>query len=125
MRVALYARYSTDKQSDTSVADQLAELRKVLPARGWIEIAAFGDEGISGSAIPTRPGVQAMMRRVMAGGVDVVFCESLRRLSRGRAAVARLYELLTWSGIHLETYGGRVTELHIGLEGTMNRKQVL
>ena len=125
MRVALYARYSTDKQSETSAADQLAMLRGELGARGWREVAAYTDEGISGSAIRTRPGVQALMRAVSAGDVDVVFVEALDRLSRGQSDVARLYELLTWSGAQLWTPRGQVSEINIGLEGTMNRMALI
>ena len=122
MRVALYARYSTDQQSETSAADQLAALRAHIARRGWTEVSAYSDEGISGSALATRPGVQALMRAAAAGGVDLVLTEALDRLSRGQADVARLFELLTWQGVRLETLsGGPVTELHIGLEGTMNR----
>lgn len=121
-RVALYARYSTDQQSETSAQDQLNALRSVVQARGWTEVAAFIDEGISGTALVTRPGVQGLMRAAAAGGVDVVFTEALDRLSRGQADVARLFELLTWQGVRLETLSaGPISELHIGLEGTMNR----
>ncbi len=121
-RVALYARYSSDLQNDKSAEDQLAVLRRAVFAKDQIVAAEFRDEEISGSALITRPGVQQMMREAAAGSFDIVMVESLDRLSRGQADVARLYELLNFSGVQLETLSsGRVTELHVGLEGTMNR----
>ncbi len=122
LRVALYARYSTDLQSESSAEDQLTALRKMVAQRGWTEVAAFRDEGISGTALATRPGVRALMRDAGAGAFDLVLTEALDRLSRGQADMARLFELLSFHGVRLETLGsGQVSELHVGLEGTMNR----
>lgn len=122
MRVALYARYSSEMQSDRSAADQIDALRAAVAARGWTEVGVYSDEAISGAALPTRPGVQALMRAAANGGVDVVLTEALDRLSRGQSDTARLFELLSFYGVRLETLGaGHITELHVGLEGTMNR----
>jgi DNA invertase Pin-like site-specific DNA recombinase len=122
MRVALYARYSSDLQNERSADDQLAALRTACAARGWTVAAEFADRGISGAAVATRPGVQALMRAAAAGDVDVVLTEALDRLSRSQSDIARLFELLAFSGVQIQTLsGGPVTELHIGLEGTMNR----
>jgi len=122
MRAALYARYSSDLQSERSADDQLAALRAACASRGWTVAAEFADRGVSGAAVTTRPGVQALMRAAAAGDVDVVLTEALDRLSRSQSDTARLFELLSFAGVRLETLsGGAVTELHVGLEGTMNR----
>lgn len=63
-----------------------------------------------------------MLARALAGGVDVVLVEALDRLSRSQSDTARLFELLQFAGVRLETLGsGPVSELHVGLEGTMAR----
>jgi DNA invertase Pin-like site-specific DNA recombinase len=49
MKVALYARVSTDGQS---VNAQLAELRDVADRRDWQVVGEFVDEGISGAKGP-------------------------------------------------------------------------
>jgi DNA invertase Pin-like site-specific DNA recombinase len=45
MKVALYARVSTD---DQHAENQLLELRRYVTARGWSAGFEFVDEGISG-----------------------------------------------------------------------------
>jgi DNA invertase Pin-like site-specific DNA recombinase len=122
MRVALYARYSSDLQNARSADDQLDQLRAAVKAKSWTEAAAYKDEAISGATIMTRPGLVRLLADAEQRRFDVVFAEALDRLSRGQADVARLFELLSWHGVRIETLsGGPVTELHIGLEGTMNR----
>lgn len=123
MRAALYARFSNDElQNQRSAQDQLAMLRQLAIARGWTVTAEFADEGISGAAMGNRQAVQELMRRAAGGEFDVVYAEALDRLSRGQSDTARLFELLTYHGVRLETVGsGVITEIHAGLEGTMNR----
>ena len=36
MRVAIYARYSTDLQSETSIEDQVEVCRRYAEIKGWI-----------------------------------------------------------------------------------------
>lgn len=125
MRVALYGRFSSDdeeQQNQRSAQDQLAALRAKALERGWMVVAEIADEGVSGSAIGNRPGIQELLRRAAGGEFDIVFAEALDRISRGQADTARIYELLSFYGVQLETLtSGTISELHIGLEGTMNR----
>ena len=47
--------------------------------------------------------------------------EALDRLSRDQEDVAALYKHLTFAGVKLVTIAeGEVSELHVGLKGTMN-----
>ena len=122
MRVALYARYSSDLQNQRSAEDQFAALRLVVQARGWQEVAAFSDLGISGSNLTNRPGVQTLLREAARGGFDVVFTEALDRLSRDQEGTAHLFKRLSFFGASLETLSeGKISELHVGLSGTMNQ----
>jgi site-specific DNA recombinase len=122
MRVALYARYSSDLQNQRSAEDQFAALRLVVQARGWQEVAAFSDLGISGANLNNRPGVQTLLREAERGAFDVVFTEALDRLSRDQEGTAHLYKRLSYYGAALETLSeGRISELHVGLSGTMNQ----
>ena len=55
------------------------------------------------------------------GGYDVLVAEGLDRLSRDQADVATLYKLLSFCEIRIVTVAeGEVSELHVGLKGTMN-----
>ncbi len=122
MRVALYARYSSDLQNERSAEAQLDALRAAAGARGWRVTADFADRGISGAAIAGRPQLQDLMRQAASGAFDLVLTEALDRLSRSQSDIARIYELLAFSGVRIETLSsGPVTIMHVGLEGTMNR----
>ena len=91
-------------------------------ARGWREVAAFADRGISGAALANRPGVQTLLRQAEAGEFYVVLTEALDRLSRDREGTAHLYKRLSFHGVRLETLSeGAISELHVGLSGTMNQ----
>ena len=56
MRAAIYARYSTDKQTESSVADQLRVCTEHAERHGFTVALTFRDEGISGAATGNRPG---------------------------------------------------------------------
>jgi len=51
MRAVIYARYSSDMQSATSVDDQVRECRKRAEADGHAVINIFSDHAISGSSL--------------------------------------------------------------------------
>ncbi len=51
---------------------------------------------------------------------DVLVCEALDRLGRKLADIADLYDRLSFSGVKIHTVTtGAVTQLHIGMLGTM------
>jgi DNA invertase Pin-like site-specific DNA recombinase len=70
MRVALYARVSTD---DQHAENQLLELRRYVAARGWAAGDEFLDEGISG-AKTRRPGLDRLMLAARRRQIDAVVC---------------------------------------------------
>jgi DNA invertase Pin-like site-specific DNA recombinase len=62
-----------------------------------------------------------MLEDARSGNFEIVVAEALDRLSRDQEDVAGLYKQLTFSGVRLITLAeGEITELHIGLKGTMN-----
>ncbi|MGO9674273.1 MAG: recombinase family protein, partial [Methylocella sp.] len=55
------------------------------------------------------------------GKFDIVLAEALDRLSRDQADVAILFKHLRFAGVQIVTLGeGEISELHVGLKGTMN-----
>lgn len=82
-RVAVYARYSSDRQNPSSIEDQLRVCREyVVRAGGEIgDGLVFMDAAISGTSA-VRPGFQALHAAVRAGSVDVVVTEDLSRIGR-------------------------------------------
>ena len=79
MRAAIYARYSSDLQSEASIDDQLRICRRLIEREGWRECAVYRDAAISG-ATTLRPGYQRLLEDARAGRFDVVVAEALDRL---------------------------------------------
>ena len=81
MKAAAYARFSTDRQTDNSIAYQLSEIRRYCGSHGIEITATFTDEGCSGTNAD-RAGFQAMMAAAKAGIVDTVVIYDISRGSR-------------------------------------------
>ena len=119
-RAAIYARYSSDLQSAESIPDQVRLCRRLCDDHGWTVVEVFGDEAISG-ATHLRPEFQRMQQMAMAGGFDVLVAEGLDRLSRDQEHIAGLHKRMTYLGVRLFTKSeGEISEMHIGLGGTMS-----
>lgn len=118
MRTVIYARFSNENQNPRSTADQIALCRQRAEQEGWTIVGTFEDAAISGAAgigEDQRPGLNAMMRMVEAGGVDQVLAESTDRISRHVADAHNLRERIEFAGARLFTlFDGTVTPM-IGL----------
>ncbi|EME67502.1 resolvase, partial [Paramagnetospirillum caucaseum] len=120
MRAAIYARYSSDLQREASIEDQVRICTSLARQRGWTVSEIFSDSAISGST-NQRPGFQQMLLAVQDGRIDVVVAEALDRLSRDQEHIAGLYKQLAFNQVKIVTIAdGEVTEVHIGLKGTMS-----
>src|SRR5271154_1113452 len=120
VRVAVYARYSSDSQSEASIEDQVRLCKQCIATEGWHLEQVYRDAAISGAS-SFRPGYQAMLTAAREGGFDIVLAEALDCLSRDQEDIAGLYKRLKFAGIKLVTVAeGEISELHIGLKGTMN-----
>lgn len=120
IRVALYARYSSDNQRDASIEDQLRQCRERAAREGWQIVTTYTDRAISGASL-IRPGIQALLADVQAGRFEIVLSEALDRISRDQEDVAGIFKRLRFAGISLITLAeGEISELHVGLKGTMN-----
>jgi DNA invertase Pin-like site-specific DNA recombinase len=79
-RVAIYARVSTDKQS---TENQLRQLRTIADQNGWVIVAEYVDEGISGAkGRDKRPQLNKMMADAVRRKFDLVMSWSVDRLGR-------------------------------------------
>ena len=119
-RAVLYARFSSDLQQDASIDDQIRSCRDYAARQGVEIVEVYSDRAVSGASL-VRTGIQEMLEDARGGGFDVVIAEALDRLSRSQADIASLFEQLQFQGVRIETVSeGVVSELHIGLTGTMN-----
>lgn len=118
-RAVVYARFSSDAQRDASIEDQLRVCRARADREGWSVSEVFTDYAISG-ATALRPGFQALLSALRAGRIDVVLTESLDRLSRDQEHIAGFFKHASFAGARIVTLAeGEVSELHVGLKGTM------
>ena len=125
MRAVIYARYSSDLQSDASIEDQIEVCRRYAEQRGWTIIDTYDDRAISGAST-ARPGFQAMMANIGHGKFDVVLAESLDRIGRRVADVAGIHDDLSFNKIALHTVStGEVTALLAGILGSVGQQYLL
>ncbi|MBE0562504.1 MAG: recombinase family protein, partial [Ochrobactrum anthropi] len=120
MKVAIYARYSSDNQRDASIADQFRMCRLHAEKQGWRIVEEYSDHAISGSSL-LRPGIQALISDATRGRFDLILAEAMDRLSRDQEDIAGLFKRMSYSDVKMFTLSeGEVSHLHVGLKGTMN-----
>lgn len=118
-RAAIYARHSTDKQA-TSTADQIARCQAHCLSRDYQISGVFSDEAVSGK-VRKRPGLNKLLAAARKGQIDVIVTEDLSRLSPRIGHISDTYDILSFLGISIETLGnGTISQMDIGLRGTMN-----
>ena len=69
-RVAIYARYSSDKQREASIEDQIRLCEERAVREGWKIIQTCSDRATSGASL-IRPGIQELMTGAQAGKFDL------------------------------------------------------
>ena len=119
-RAAIYARYSSDNQSDASIDDQVRVCRARAEREGWVVSAVYADYAISGASAQ-RPQFQALLADTRDGKIDIVLAEAMDRLSRDQEHIAGFYKHVMFAGARIVTLAdGEINELHVGLKGTMS-----
>ena len=120
MRAVIYARYSTELQSDASIEDQIRMCDVRAKTDGYRVVQRYTDHAISGASM-MRPGVQMLMQDAADGKFDVVIAEALDRISRDQEDIAAIFKRLSFADVRIVTLSeGDISHLHIGLKGTMN-----
>lgn len=117
--VAIYARYSSDLQREASIEDQIRICEDRARQEGWVVAQHYTDHAVSGASL-IRPGIQGLLQDAIAGRFQIVLAESIDRLSRDQEDIAGIFKRLSFAGVQIITLAeGEVSELHIGLKGTM------
>jgi DNA invertase Pin-like site-specific DNA recombinase len=100
--VAIYARYSSDKQNERSIDDQVRRCRDYLAAHGANPDAAkvFADFAISGASLD-RPGFEALMAAIGSGAIKAIVTEDMTRISRDFADSAHIFKRLQFKQVPL------------------------
>ncbi len=118
-KVAIYACYSSDNQREASIEDQFRHCREYAQRQGWQVVESYSDQAISGASL-LRPGIQTLLADAQSKRFNVILAESLDRISRDQEDIAGVYKRMTFAGVKVVTLSeGDISELHIGLKGTM------
>jgi len=121
MKVAIYARYSSDLQREASIADQFRMCRLRAEKEGWQVVEEYSDHALSGSSMIQRSGLQALISDSSRGRFDMIMAEAMDRLSRDQEDIAGIFKRMTYADVKMFTLSeGEISHLHVGLKGTMN-----
>src|SRR5271165_2031417 len=104
MRYAIYARYSSDLQRQSSIEDQIRKCNEYGQAQGWMPAkdCIYVDEAISGVSIQ-RAGLQRMLAAAMSANrpFDVILVDDTSRISRSLSDAVQLFEKLRFAGLRV------------------------
>ena len=95
MKVATYARYSTNLQDQTSITGQVANCEALAKENGWRVVDHYSDEAISGTD-DSRPGYQRLLADSEVGKFDTIIVDETSRLTRRPGELPRLLEILSF-----------------------------
>lgn len=104
LRIAVYARYSSDRQRETSIEDQVQRCKEYIEgAGGRVEPSLFFTDFALTGATMQRPGFESLMALVKQEppGIDLVVTENLDRISRDFADAATIYKLLRFAKVRM------------------------
>lgn len=118
MKAAIYARYSTDLQSERSIEDQVALCRAHAGRQGLTVSATYSDRARSGASVFGRDGLQRMMDDARDRRFQVLVVEALDRLSRDQEDLAGIFKRLRFLGVEIRAvHDGTADEIQIGVRG--------
>lgn len=123
MRVAAYARYSSDNQREASLEDQLRNCRGYCARMSWPAPVVFQDAEISGSRTD-RADYQRLL--ASAAAFDVILVDDLTRLGRDAEELQRAVKRLAFAGVRLVGVsdgvdtGRKGHKVEVGLRGLMS-----
>ena len=104
LRCAVYARFSSEKQSPLSIEDQVRKCREYAQARDWsvLDSHIYVDEAISG-ATDDRCGLRQMLAAATSAGkpFDVVLVDDTSRISRTLKDSFTIHDELRFAGVRL------------------------
>src|SRR5260370_42193814 len=89
MNAAIYARFSSDRQKESSVEDQTRNCEQYAAREGWTVTHRYADRALSGT-LTDRPDYQRMLTDAQAKAWDVLLVDDLSRLSRGEVEAMQL-----------------------------------
>jgi site-specific DNA recombinase len=127
-RPAAYVRYSSDRQRETSIDDQLSLLAALADRHDWTAPRVYTDAALSGTHTE-RPGLQRLLQDAESGVFATLLLEDLSRLSRDLGETDRLLKRLHYVGVRVLCADGFDSDqtwsrMQAGLQGLMNEAYI-
>jgi len=124
--VLFYARYSTDRQNEVSLETQIELGKSFIEDKGWTLAATYSDAAVSGTRFTSRPGIQNLLRHVKRGGIDIVLCVTVDRLSRDVEHSSKILKEVNYHDATIWTVqaGQAVTNMELHLRSTLSHEMV-
>ena len=120
-RAVIYARYSTDLQSDRSIEDQFFVCRARAKQEGSRVVAEFEDRAKSGASMHGRDGIDKLMQAAKARTFDVLIVEVIGPPIPRSRDMASIFKKLTFYGIGIiSVHEGRADPMQVGVRGIVS-----
>jgi DNA invertase Pin-like site-specific DNA recombinase len=102
-RCAIYARYSSDLQRESSIEDQIRRCREYASRQGWsiVDDLTVADKAISAASVAGRDGLQRLVEAAKARSrqFDCLLVEDTSRLARDLSDALRTLKTLEFYGV--------------------------
>jgi Resolvase, N terminal domain len=109
MRAAVYTLNSQDATGQRAgVARQMEDCEALAGRLGWEVTHRYGDDELSASSGPTRPGFEAMLKAVADSQFGAVICWHPDRVVRSAQDLQRLVEMTDGGQVQLRTVNAMV-----------------
>jgi site-specific DNA recombinase len=105
IRCAIYARYSSDNQRQSSIEDQIRNCREAAAKKGWVVVEEyiFSDSEKTGTTMHGRSGLQSLMAvaKTKPRPFEYIIVDDTSRFGRNKADSFKNLEILTFYEVHL------------------------
>ena len=102
-RCAIYARYSSDLQRESSIEDQIRRCREYALHQGWSILEAFVivDRAISAASVAGREGLRQLIEAAKSNArqFDCLLVDDTSRLARDISDALRTVKILEFCGV--------------------------
>ncbi len=123
MRVAIYARRSTDEHQEASLEVQLSEARRYIASKGWSvdDAHIYLEDAVSRAEFVRRPALIRLLNQAKSGAFDVVLTRDETRLGGDVMRTGLLIQDLIEKGVELWYY---FTDERVKLDGATDKFMV-
>src|SRR5215468_11158126 len=107
-RAVIYKRFSSDRQNERSVDDQISFCQTIAQRAGYSLVNTYSDRAVSGSSTLNRPGFTKLLIDASERAFDVVVVEDIDRAFRDEADYHLARKKLAFNDIEMHAASGLI-----------------